>query len=66
MLLVEDGDKIEVGKPFIKDAKVIGALVKQDKDKKVIAFKLKRRKGYQKKIGHRQPISIVKIEDIKF
>ncbi|MFC2140204.1 50S ribosomal protein L21 [Candidatus Auribacterota bacterium] len=65
VLLVCDKDKVEVGKPFIENAKVVGALVKQDRAKKVIAFKFKRRKNYKKKIGHRQDISVVKIEDIK-
>ena len=65
VLLVADDTKIEIGAPFIKDAKVVAEFLKQDRDKKVIAFKQKRRKNFKKKIGHRQAISVLKIEEIK-
>lgn len=64
VLLIEDGDKVEVGTPFLEKAKVSGTLVKQTKGDKVIAFKKKRRKAYSRKVGHRQSISVVKIEEI--
>lgn len=66
VLMIGTDDKIEVGNPFIKNAKVTAELLRQDKTKKVVAFKFKRRKSSRKKIGHRQQISLVKIEGINF
>lgn len=54
-----------IGKPFVSGAEVRGEIVEQGKDKKVIAFKKKRRKGYKKKIGHRRQYSAVIIKEIK-
>lgn len=64
VLLIEDGDKVEVGTPFLEKAKVSGVLVRQTKADKVIAFKKKRRKSSSCKVGHRQRLSVVKIEEI--
>lgn len=61
----EDGT-IEIGTPYIENAKVITKVVKPViKGNKVYAFKYKRRKGYHKKIGHRQKYSVIKIEKIE-
>ncbi len=59
------GDKdLKVGDPYLKNASVSATLVDEFKDKKVVVFKMKRRKGYRRKQGHRQALSRVKILDI--
>ena len=64
VLLTSDGDTVNVGKPFLENAKVVGRLTRQARNRKIIVFKYKRRKGYRKKRGHRQDFSLVKIEEI--
>jgi large subunit ribosomal protein L21 len=59
----EDGELL-VGTPTVAGAKVVGTIVDHRKDKKVIVFKRKRRKGYRKTQGHRQQRTLVKIESI--
>jgi large subunit ribosomal protein L21 len=59
-----DGDKVTVGAPLIDGAKVSGEVVEQFKDKKVIAFKYRRRKGYHRTVGHRRQLTRVKIGSI--
>lgn len=61
VLLLEKGRKLEIGRPFIDGAKVIGKILKHDKGKKVIVFKYKPKSRYKKKAGHRQPFTEVKI-----
>lgn len=65
VLLIEEGENIKLGKPTLDGAAVTAEIVKQTKDKKVIAYNYKRRKGYDRKIGHRQPLTLIKITDIK-
>ena len=57
------GDKI--GTPYIKGATVSASILEIKLDDKVIIFKKKKRHNYRRKIGHRQPIIVVKITDIK-
>jgi large subunit ribosomal protein L21 len=64
VLLVSAGDKVSVGTPVVDGAKVTGKVVEQDRAKKIIVFKKKRRKGYQVKQGHRQDYTGVLIEKI--
>jgi large subunit ribosomal protein L21 len=64
ILLAADGENVKVGNPFLDDVKVTGRITRQGKSKKVIVFKYKRRKGYRKKVGHRQPFTQIKIEGI--
>jgi large subunit ribosomal protein L21 len=64
VLLISEDDDLQVGNPFIKGAKVVCTLVEERKGKKVIVFKMKRRKGYRRKIGHRQLYNFLKVEDI--
>ena len=54
----------KIGAPVVAGAKVSGTVVKQTRDDTVLVFKKKSRKGYRRKNGHRQHISIVKITDI--
>ena len=65
VLMTSDGENVRVGKPFLENAKVVGRLKRQDKSKKIVVFKFKRRKGFRKTRGHRQPFSLVKIESIE-
>lgn len=64
VLLMADGDEITHGSPFIDGATVTGEVIEQRKDKKVIAFKFRRRKGYHRTVGHRRRLTRVKITDI--
>ncbi len=59
----EDG-KFEFGQPFVEGAKLTASIVKQDKGPKLIIFRHKRRKKQRTKKGHRQPITVVRIETI--
>jgi large subunit ribosomal protein L21 len=61
----EKGESI-IGTPYVKGVEVNAQVLAQDKEKKIIVFKKKRRHNYRRKIGHRQDLTIVKIEDIKF
>ncbi len=65
VLLTSMDGKIEIGQPYLEDTKVIGKIIRQAKGPKVIVLKYKRRKGYRRKKGHRQPFTIVKIEGIE-
>jgi large subunit ribosomal protein L21 len=65
VLLVENGGKVTVGAPAIAGAKVSAKVVDHVKGDKVIVFKKKRRKGYQKLNGHRQSFTRIEIKDIK-
>ena len=64
VLLVENEGKISVGSPVISGAKVNATVVSHVKGDKVIVFKKKRRKGYQKWNGHRQQFSQIQIDGI--
>jgi large subunit ribosomal protein L21 len=64
VLLFGDGDKVTHGDPVISGAKVTAEVLEQRKDKKVIAFKYKRRKGYHRTVGHRRKLTRVKIKSI--
>ena len=59
-----EGD-LKLGNPTIKSASVEAEIVEHLRGKKLVAFKMKRRKGYRKKIGHRQELTKVKINSIK-
>src|SRR5436853_7618744 len=64
VLMYADGDKLTHGDPLISGAKVTAEVVEQRKDKKVIAFKFKRRKGYHRTVGHRRKLTRMKIKSI--
>jgi len=64
VLLHADGDRRTHGNPLISGAKVTAEVVEQRKDKKVVAFKFKRRKGYHRTVGHRRKLTRVKIKSI--
>jgi large subunit ribosomal protein L21 len=64
VLMFADGKNVMHGNPLISGAKVTAEVVEQRKDKKVIAFKYKRRKGYHRTVGHRRKLTRVKIKSI--
>lgn len=65
VLAVQTKDGLQIGRPVVKGAKVVGRLVAQIKAKKIIVFKKKRRKQYRRTRGHRQQLSSVVVEEIK-
>ena len=64
VLLVGEGSDVKVGAPTVDGAKVSGTVVEQDRHRKIVVFKMKRRKGYRRKQGHRQDYTGVRIEKI--
>jgi len=64
VMLISDSEKVKVGKPYVDGAKVTAVLENQKKDRKIIIYKYKKRKGYRKKQGHRQEFSYLRIENI--
>jgi large subunit ribosomal protein L21 len=63
VLAVNKGELV-VGNPTVANAKVSATVVEEGKNKKVIVFRYKRKSGYHKKNGHRQPFTKIKIEKI--
>ncbi len=61
VLAVSDGKELKVGTPLVKGAKVKAEVVDHVRADKVVAFKRKRRKGYKRKIGHRQELTKLKV-----
>lgn len=64
VLVLSDGNTVQVGTPVVEAAKVFGSVVENGKGQKVIIFKYKSKKDYRKKQGHRQPYTMVKIESL--
>lgn len=64
VLMVADGDNVNVGSPYVNDGKVTAEVVRVDRGKKVRIIKFKRRKDYLKRQGHRQWFTEVKITGI--
>lgn len=65
VLMSENDGKVVLGNPLIKGAKVVANVVAQKKRDTVIIFKKSRRKNYRRKNGHRQPVTVLKIESIQ-
>ncbi len=64
VLAVSEDSGLLVGSPFVPNVSVQATILRTDKDRKIIVFKKKRRKGYHKKQGHRQWYSLLRIDDI--
>jgi large subunit ribosomal protein L21 len=64
VLLVNNGGKLAVGAPMVAGATVTADVVEHIRGEKKLTFKMKRRKGYHKTIGHRQELTVVKITAI--
>lgn len=65
VVLVSNDGKVQVGNPYVKGVKVEGKVVSHGKAKKIIVFKMKAKKNYRRKQGHRQPYTKVEITAIK-
>ena len=63
VLLLNDGDDNTIGKPFVDGAVFTAETVSHGRERKIIVFKFKRRKGYQRKQGHRQRYTVLKVTD---
>ena len=65
VLLVHDGTSTKIGAPTVKGATVSATVIDHGREKKILIYKKKRRKGYQRKNGHRQWFTEVEIQKIK-
>ena len=65
VLLVGADDEIKVGQPLVEGAQVSGTIMAQARHPKIRVFKMKRRKGYRRTQGHRQPYTEVRIDAIE-
>ena len=65
VLLVNNDGKVSVGAPTVANASILADVVQHIRGEKKVTFKMKRRKGYHKTIGHRQELTVVKIKEIK-
>ena len=64
VLLVDDGSKTDVGSPYISGKKVMGEIVENGRDKKISVMRFKKKTTYRRHYGHRQPFTMVKIENV--
>lgn len=65
VLMIGEGSDARFGSPLVEGASVKATILENKKDKKVVVFKKKRRQGYKRRRGHRQHLSVIKIESIK-
>ncbi len=65
VVLVSEEGKVQIGNPYVKGVKVEGKVISHGKGKKIIVFKMKPKKNYRRKQGHRQPYTKVEITSIK-
>ena len=65
VLMFSDDENVSVGQPTLDNVTVNAHIVAQDKSRKIIVFKYKRRKWYRRKQGHRQPFTAIKIDSIE-
>ncbi len=65
VLLTSDGEKVQIGKPFLEETRVVGRVTRHGRNRKIVVFKYKKRKCYRKKRGHRQNFTLVRIENIE-
>jgi large subunit ribosomal protein L21 len=63
-LAISNGSELSIGTPVVAGAKVKASIVENLRGKKIFSFKKKRRKGYRRKIGHRQELTKIKVEEI--
>ena len=63
-VLLIGGESVKLGKPLLTGAKVEAKVIAQDRAKKIIVFKFRRRKNYRRKAGHRQPFTALEITGI--
>ena len=64
VLLLSDGTNIKVGAPYVEGAAVTASVIGDGKEKKVVVYKYKPKKGFHKKRGHRQPFTKLQIKSL--
>jgi large subunit ribosomal protein L21 len=64
VLMVSDGDQVHVGTPLLPNAVVTGEIVQTVKGKKILIYKMKRRKNYRRTKGHRQTYTYIRVKEI--
>tara|TARA_Y100000590_G_C15547692_1_gene949639 strand:- start:361 stop:741 length:381 start_codon:yes stop_codon:yes gene_type:complete len=64
VLFFDDGKKKQIGNPYIKSLSFEGKIVSHGEENKILVYKKKRRKGYEKKRGHKQKFSMIKVEKL--
>lgn len=64
IVMIVDGENSKIGQPYIEGAVIKGKILKNDRDKKVLVYKMHRKKGYRKKNGHRQGFTRFMVESI--
>jgi large subunit ribosomal protein L21 len=65
VLLTTAGGGLQIGKPLLDGARVVGEIVRHEKAKKILVFKKKRRKNYRRRQGHRQQLTVVRVTGIE-
>ena len=65
VLLVGADDRVVVGKPTVEGAKVVGTITDQGRGPKIVVFKMKRRKNYRRKSGHRQAYTEIRVDKVE-
>jgi large subunit ribosomal protein L21 len=64
VLMITEGSQVTVGQPRLERARVVGTIVRHERGPKVLIYKHKRRKGYQKRQGHRQSQTLLRVTEI--
>ena len=64
-VLLVGGEETRVGRPLVEGAKVTATVLDQIKGPKIVIFKKKRRKNYRRKRGHRQQLTVLRVQDIQ-
>ena len=64
-VLLVGGDSLKIGRPVVEGAKVVGTIREQGRGPKITVFKMKRRKGYRRKLGHRQDYTEILVDRIE-
>ncbi len=64
VLALSDGKELKIGMPYVQEAKVVLTIVGHKRGPKLINFKKKRRKGYSRKVGHRQELTVATVKSI--
>ncbi len=65
VLTVGEGDAFKLGAPFVSGAKVSATILENKRGRKIVVFKKKAKKGYERRRGHRQELSVIKIDSIE-
>ena len=65
LMVKKDGETV-FGHPVVEGAKVVAEVLREDRGKKIIVYKFKRRKGYHRKYGHRQAFTELRIKEIQY